>query len=383
MHYSSQQIPFVMSVNQPNYTITGRIGLIVSGVLWILSSWRLVFHLFIRKRDEQSENSSSPRRTCRCTPIKWFTRRRTFHCLLWLSQSVEIVAYAELSGILPHFHDRDFNEKLGYVLLDVTGRSILELLSFTTMTCLWLNTAIQSRPIDNVDGQQCFNLSVSPVLFWIITLTLVIASATLSAISFAFADREQTLDSILNTKLSRAQLLLEAIAWGINSMVVLPCLLITGKRIITVVPAGERRNPLIKALLPMLVTSLLYALRCIWLIASIYQASHIERGTWSWFIVFEWGPVLVVVSTLLYSARKRDQEAPMNNGLQQPLLARPPEEAFRAFSQYLNGEEVDDSFNLMSPLQHVSVQTQVNEEVADEETLSTDSYTRQNNTEPS
>ena len=73
----------------------------------------------------------------------------------------------------------------------------------------------------------------------------------------------------------------------------------------------------------------------------------------------------------------------MNNGLQQPLLARPPEEAFRAFSQYLNGEEVDDSFNLMSPLQHVSVQTQINEEVADEETLSTDSYTRQNNTEPS
>ena len=389
-----------LKVDNPQAALAGKIGLGVSGVLFLLSSWRLVFHFFIRKRDESSSaqgsssnenenNSSQTRPYCRpchqCTPTKWLTRRRTFHFLLWLSQLVEILAYADISGILTLSSDRNFAEKLGYILLDITGRSVLELLAFTTCTGIWLKTAIQSRPTRNLDSRSQ-DLNVLPgLLFLIITLMLVITSAILSIVLFT-SHKGESLQQIQNTQLSRVQLLFEALAWGLHSLVVLQCLIMTGKRIISIVPAAERNKPLMKALLPMLITSLVYALRCGWLVAIYCNASKIQRGTWFWFIFFEWLPVLIVVSTLLYSARKRDQATSTDaTSLQQPLLARPPAEAFLAFSQYLNGEEVDDSFCLTSPMGRVFVPAEEDDEegkVADEETLSTDSFGPNNASQP-
>eukprot|EP00980_Cylindrotheca_fusiformis_P000176 scaffold26_cov117-Cylindrotheca_fusiformis.AAC.17 len=348
--------------------LPGKIGLGLSTTLWLLASWRLVFHLFIRKQESPEEEET--RRTLRiCSPAKWFTRRRTFHALLWLSQSIEILAYIDISGLVPLTRNRVFGEKLGYILLDVTGRSVLEHLAFTTITGLWLKTAIQSGPSRNLDQRQDMRLRVFPALFLVTTLLLVISSATLSVFVFS-KFRAQSLETIQNSSLSRAQFLLEATAWGSHALVVIQCLYLTWKRIVALVePSPERNILLCKAVLPMAVASLIYFLRCIWLVCIYCHVSHIERGSWAWWVGFQWSPTWLAVSTLLYSARKRDHA--LGGELQQPLLRRPPAEAFLAFSMHRNGEDLDDSLCLNSPLMQINIAN--DEEVGDAETLSMDS----------
>jgi hypothetical protein len=46
-----------------------------------------------------------------------------------VATSCEALACANLSGIYPLSGNRVFAEKLGYILLDVAGRSVLELLA--------------------------------------------------------------------------------------------------------------------------------------------------------------------------------------------------------------------------------------------------------------
>jgi hypothetical protein len=256
---------------------------------------------------------------------------------------------------------------------------VLELLSFTTITGLWLKTAIRSGPSRSllVDQSQDRRFHVFPALFLITTLLLVIASATLSIVVFSDF-RSDNLEKIQNSQLSRAQFLLEAFAWGLHALVVFECLFLTWKRIVTLVePAPERKILLCKAVLPMLVAALMYSLRCIWLVCIYCQVSNIERGTWAWWIAFQWCPTWLAVSMLLYSARKRDQAA--GDELQQPLH-RPPAEAFLAFSMHRNGEEIDDSFCLNSPLMQINISD--DEEVGDAETLSTGSLRGNNTPQP-
>jgi hypothetical protein len=302
-----------------------------------------------------------------------------FVLMIRLATSCEAVAYADLSGILSFSSDRVFAEKLGYLLLDVAGRSILEMLAFCTVTAMWLHTAIQSSPAITLGGR----FGLLPPLFLVIILLLVIASATLSVVVLVMF-RQDSLDTIQNLPLSRAQTLLEAVAWGVHSLVVLECLVMISKRIFSLVPATEwkkRLSLLSKAVLPMLVTSLVYASRCAWLIAvdcHTNASNKVGRGTWAWWIAFMWCPTWLTVGMLLYSARKRDQlsEGATLAELQQPLLpararARPPAEAFLAFSRHRQGEEIDDSF-CFSPVLHVFAPRD-DVAVADEETLSTDS----------
>lgn len=280
-------------------------------------------------------------------------------------------SYIDISGLVPLSKNRIFAEKLGYILLDVAGRSVLELLSFTTITGLWLKTAIRSGPSRELDQSQDMRLRVFPALFLIITLMLVIASVTLSVLVFSDF-RDNNLETIQNSPLSRAQFLLEAFAWGLHALVVFECLFLTWRRIVTLIqPAPERNILLCKAVLPMFAASLMYSLRCVWLVCIYCHVTHIERGTWAWWIGFQWCPTWLSVSMLLYSARKRDQST--GGELQQPLLrpARPPAEAFLAFSMHRNGEEVDDSFCLNSPIMQIDIVR--DEEVGDAETLSVDS----------
>jgi len=345
------QLPF-----DANSRLAGEIGLGLSATLWLLASWRLVFHLFVWKQDdidneleEELPRDESPTSTCQCTPSKWFTRRRTFHTLLWMSQTIEIIAYINISGLHPLTKTPNFADELGYILLDVTGRSVLELLSFATITGLWLKTAIKSGPARGLGQGHGLRIRLFPALFLVIVLLLVISSASLSTVVL-LDDRSGSLEKIQNSRLSMIQVLLESVAWGLHSLVVLECLLMTWKRIETVVePTRERRILLCKAVLPMLITASLYLTRCIWLVCIYFHIPETERGSWPWWIAFQWFPTWLSVSMLLYSARKRDHAT--SSQLQEPLLrpTRPPAEAFLAFSRHRNGEEADDSFILNSP----------------------------------
>lgn len=93
-------------MSDANELLAGKIGLGLSLCLWILSSWRLIFHTLIRRRPHTETSSSdnvhdtmgggeqqqhralllssrSSFDTAYRSFTQWFTRRRTFHILLW------------------------------------------------------------------------------------------------------------------------------------------------------------------------------------------------------------------------------------------------------------------------------------------------------------
>lgn len=342
-----------MSTTADNKVLASQIGLGLSVGLWFLSSWRLIFHIFVKRRHmDDSTTGSEP---VSQASTQWFTRRRTFHCLLWLATSCEALAYADTSGVLMVSKDRVFAEKLGYVLLDVAGRSILEMLAFCTVTAIWLKTAIESSP-SVLWGSRSTPFGILPTLFLVLILLLVLASAILSVIALVLY-QDDTLDHIEKLSFGRAQILLEAIAWGVHALVVLECLFVTSKRVLNLVPNCQWRQRVLllrKAVLPMFVAALAYTLRCLWLSAILWKVPFFARGTWAWWIGFAWTPTWLAVGFLLYSARKRDS---MSDELQQPLLlpARPPAEAFLAFSQHRQLLDVDDSFSFCrSPITRIA-----------------------------
>lgn len=294
-----------------------------------------------------------------------------------MATSCEALAYADLSGVLSFSKNRVFADKLGYVLLDVSGRSVLELLAFSQTTAIWLKTAIESSPA-HLWGSARLPFGLLPPVFVVVIVFLVLASVSLSAVALVLF-QDDDLDTIQKLRWTRAQTMLEAAAWGIHSLVVMECVVITSKRVLNLVPSSQwsqRMALLTKAVLPMLCASLVYATRCTWLVAVFCCHIHqIERGTWQWYIGFVWAPTWLAVGVLLYSARKRDALPNPQQELQQPLLRpRPPAEAFLAFSQHRHGLDVDDSFSFCrSPIIHVVTHHPDDMEAADAETLSTSS----------
>ena len=74
-------------------TLAGFVGLSFTLILWLLSSWRLLFHCcFTRPRHWRDESggqspirrsSSASSRQSGQSMVQRFTRKRTFHALLW------------------------------------------------------------------------------------------------------------------------------------------------------------------------------------------------------------------------------------------------------------------------------------------------------------
>jgi hypothetical protein len=290
-----------------------------------------------------------------------------------LATTCEALAYADISGLLPFSRDRIYSEKLGYILLDVAGRSVLELLAFATVTAMWLQTAIDAHPLA-LGQTRKWHLYLIPPLFLVAIVLLAVSSVALSIVVLVVSGKEDDLPSIRNLSWSRTQNLLEAISWGLHAVVVLECVGMTSRQIFALVPQWRKRLSLLaKAVLPMLISSLVYALRCNWLLVEYYDAPRVSRSTWAWWIGFVWCPTLVAVAMLLYSARKRDQQEPCDQAHQRLLYSPiPPAEAFRAFSYHRLAMDFDDSF-CQSPITHVYTESTDSLEVGDEETLSTGS----------
>jgi hypothetical protein len=273
-----------------------------------------------------------------------------------------MVAYADLSGTFRFTTDRTLAVNLGYVLLNVAGRSILESLAFCTVTAIWLRTAIQASTLDA--RRRSFLLCTLPPTFLVFTMMLVLASVSLSVTVFTEYPHASH-DWVLKMHLSLLQTLLEAIYWGAHAIVVVLCIRMTTGCIFILVPQEDWKQRLFllsKAVLPMIVSFIAYMIRSVWLILACRRPDL--RETWVWLTTFVWVPTATLSFVLLYSVRKRDSFSTLaldydlrnhgsdrNNHLQEPLILRPqpPEEAFRAFSMVSRGEEMDDSF-LWSPI---------------------------------
>lgn len=269
-----------------------------------------------------------------------------------MATSFETLGYAGKCGLVIQGKDVAFLNKLSYVLVDISGRSILEQLAFSVCTRMWVQTSLAtgvSWGCDRLILLRVFHTSVA---------CLVFASAVFSMLALVFLQDSKNLDDILKSKWARIQLILEAVTWGLQFVVVLRCTILTASRVIAVIPQAEnqqRRSLLAKAVGPMLLAAIMYAQRSVWLLLVTVGPLRLRYESLVWWTGFMWVPTIVVISSLLYSVRKREVGGATDEIRQPLLLPRPPDEAFLAFSYHRLGLDVDDSFSFCrSPITHIA-----------------------------
>lgn len=381
-------------MNDQENVLVGRVGLVISIVLWVLCTWRLGFHLcggcfggwsnhrerevggrrryqFFSSQDSDSDLSEpiEDEQRQRCT-VRWLTRRRIFHGLLWIATFCEIVSYTDISGIHQLSSRRTLAGKIDYFLLTAIGRNF-ELLAFCIATVDWLRTAIDARPQSVHSGiaSSKFWLDCSTRIIVLSTTLLVLVNVSVSVFDFCWSPRAPSQKDVWATPHRKFQTIVEAMCWGIHMLTVSLAIAMTSRRVLVLVPSMEWKRQLSllsKVVGPMVVSCLAYGTRCGWLIAASIDPNLRDR--WDWWIFFVWGPTATVSVVLLYSIRKRDydienivatQEDAIDSNLdgngdgdlQESLLQpQPPEEAFRAFHNFRHGEDnVDEFSDLASP----------------------------------
>jgi hypothetical protein len=262
-----------------------------------------------------------------------------------LAMTVETIAYADLARLLPLSHDRSMADKLGYVLLEVFGRSIFEYLAFSVVTVMWFKTAIEARFVNREEMNRFLTCLPKILLGW---ACLLVGISLLQAVDIISAG---TIDPDGQYKGSawalRAHLLVEGLSWGFHAILAMLCVAITAKRIMylsTWPQSGvmTRLKIMTKALLPMILCALCYTTRSLWLIQQFAQmpsapTHSAHRSHPGWWIGFVWIPTLLPSAMLLYSARKRDPMPSIGDeSYSSPLLPTPvpPAEAFISFQRF-------------------------------------------------
>ncbi|CAB9505008.1 expressed unknown protein [Seminavis robusta] len=324
------------------HTMAGVIGLMLSIPLWLLTSWRLSFHF----------NGGSSR----------WTLRRRFHVLLWCATLSEAIAYADFAGLVAPIFGRAFSDKIGYILLDLAGRSIFEFLAFSSVTELWLQTSLQASPTTISRHYHQRSLLIR-TLNRVLGGVSVLMSGILIVYLLLLTTGEPIEKIEKSELLFRIQILMESLAWAVGAAFVLMCIQITKERIqisfATFPPAdeAERINLQVQALAPMVVCASCYGLRAFFLFCRLVGAeSAVFVATMRfhpvWWLFFVWAPTLLVVAAALYAARRRDRSALLDGGGGDPLLpdnhipllgqlgqpsVPPPAAAFQNFRRFAEG----------------------------------------------
>lgn len=246
---------------------------------------------------------------------------------------VEALSYADLCGFLPLAEDKELSERIGYILLEVVGRSLLEVLTYSVVTALWLETV--GRNVGQV---------MQNVLF--ICGAILLSTSMLQAIDMVHSEEE-------GLWIYKIHVFVEAGCWLLHCIAALACCMLTTKRIVSlsVFPQSDcstRTKILAKALLPMLLCATSYGVRSVWLYSFEVESRTptYSRESLLWWIGFMWAPTLIPSLMLLYSTRKRDIES---DSATTPLLAPPgpPVEAFISF-QRLNPDTFWSPFSTRS-----------------------------------
>lgn len=272
--------------------------------------------------------------------------------------TVETIAYADLARLMPFSQNRVTADKLGYVLLEVIGRSIFEFLAYSVVTVMWFNTAVKAQ-FGNRDV-------VNFVLKWL-PKGLFCWAALLICVSLI-----QAMDILLHQTLGtdgqhqgsawvlRSHLLIESLAWGFHACFAILCVAMTAKRIVQLSAWSQsgtitRLRLMTKSLLPMTLCSICYAIRSICLILQLTAmpstpTHSAHRSHPAWWIAFVWIPTLLPSTMLLYSARKRDpmsMRTSIGDGSYVSSLLPtpvPPAEAFISFQRF-----TEQNGDLLSP----------------------------------
>mmetsp|Transcript_24774 Transcript_24774/g.44513 ORF Transcript_24774/g.44513 Transcript_24774/m.44513 type:complete len:350 (+) Transcript_24774:79-1128(+) len=333
----------IASVDGPALTpqISGIVGLCLTSFLWVIASWRLLYHYSgwcskccTRPNEEEGINHLR---------TDGLTTKRILHGLLWTAMTVEGVGYADMVAT-------NSSNKLNYTLLDIIGRGILEFSTFIIGTVHWFNLTSQARA-----GDKKLAFTLFPVILAIVTIA-VTCSSTFEAVVLLNGEYETVHDFRANSKIHRITLLVESAGWGIHAVIVAICGTMVYKRISSLptfsqVRSQAKRNIITKMIIPMIFCALGYALRSGWMAADF--ASRIlspdttfEAGV-GWWVGNCWVPTFIPSMMLLYSIRKRDREPGSIDGVRGALLQSPHAEAvgdpFQSFQQTFRDFEDEDA----------------------------------------
>lgn len=287
----------------------GITGFCLSSGLLILAIWRLGHHF--------SSNDFS------------WTSRRVFHGLFCVAMLIEAFSYADLCGMISLSSDPQVSERLGYILLEIVSRSLLEVLTYSVVTALWLETV--GKNMDRL-GQNVLLLSWGAI---------VLSTSALQTVEMLRSETDVQW-------IYQLHCFVEASCWLLHCVAALACCVFTTKRIVSLstfpqFSAGTRIKVLAKALLPMMLCSICYGLRsgCLFTYELESRTPTYSRESLLWWIGFSWVPTLIPSLMLLYSTRKRDVGlVDHHDSSIAPLLLSPPgppAEAFVSF-QRLNPE---------------------------------------------
>lgn len=336
--------------------ISGIVGLTITSFLWIVASWRLLYHYspwcrsrcFRRGKKEDDDVDRVGPRTA-----DGLTTKRLLHGLLWTAMAVEGIAYADMIGT-------NSSNKLNYTLLDIVGRGILEFSTFVIGTVHWFS--VISRAQAAGVGDKGLALTLFPAILAMMTVAVTVSS-TLEAVALHGGGYETVHHFRASSDIHRITLIVESAGWGIHAVIVAICGAMVHRRISSLptfsqVRSTAKRQIINKMMIPMIFCSLSYALRSGWMAADfasryLSPETTFEAGV-GWWVGNCWIPTFVPSIMLLYSIRKRDRETDssiINGGVppsssphhagaaSEPLLADP----FQSFQQTFRDFEDEDA----------------------------------------
>lgn len=334
------------------FRISGIVGLCITGILWVIVSWRLVYHYSgwwgqcCKKREQeqlQGQEILGEEEEINHLRTDGLTMKRLLHTMLWTTMIVQGVGYADMVGT-------NVSNKLNYTLLDIVGRGILEFTTFVIGTIHWFNVTSKARAGAS-EKQLVFTLL--PLILVCVTIA-VTACSIFEAIVLLAGHSENIHEFRSTSKIHRITLIVESSGWGIHAIVVSICGGMVYKRISSLptfsqVRSKAKRNIITKMIIPIFFCALSYALRSAWMAADF--ASRILRPDTTfetglgWWIGNCWIPTIVPCVMLLYSIRKRDREPGMIDGVSETLLQRinaepqDYDDPFRSFHTLLEEDE--------------------------------------------
>lgn len=340
--------PELSSAAGPTLTfrIAGTVGLCITGILWVIVSWRLLYHYSglwsqcCKKKVQQQhqgqeilgeEQDDDDVVVPNHLRTDGFTMKRLLHIMLWITMIVQGIGYADMVGT-------NVSNKLNYTLLDIVGRGIFEFTTFVIGTIHWFNVTSKASPLS--DKKVMFTLL--PFILVCATIAVTVCSI-FEAVVLLGGKSEDVHEFRSTSKIHRITLIVESSGWGIHAIVVSICGGIIYKRIASLptysqVRSRARRHIITKMIIPIFFCALSYALRSAWMAADFASRilrpdSTFESGL-GWWIGNCWIPTIVPSMMLLYSIRKRDRQPGMIDGVSESLLQR------------LNGEprDYDDPF---------------------------------------
>mmetsp|Transcript_34414 Transcript_34414/g.63262 ORF Transcript_34414/g.63262 Transcript_34414/m.63262 type:complete len:363 (+) Transcript_34414:32-1120(+) len=334
----------IETVDGPALThqISGIVGLCITSLLWIIASWRLLYHYSgwcttcCTKRTKEDEDINHLR-------ADGLTTKRLLHGLLWTAMVVEGVGYADMVGT-------NSSNKLNYVLLDVIGRGILEFSTFVIGTVHWFNITSQARA-----GDKKLAFTIFPAILMIITIAVTVSS-TFEAVVLLNGGFETVHEFRSKSDVHKIQLLVESTGWGIHAVIVAICGKMVYERISSLptfsqVRSQAKRNIITKMIIPMIFCSLCYLLRAGWMAADfisriINPETTFESGV-GWWVGNCWVPTFIPSIMLLYSIRKRDRAPGSIDGVPESLLRTTGGEGqtdpFLSFQQTFQDFEDEDA----------------------------------------